>query len=88
MGSDKLCCALLSDNRRSHCALGWTSGQTYLIKLEDLGDDCFPVVFFFFFRIPYIYTVIQSHFPLVALMTQGLPCLSCSPEWVDLKSIT
>lgn len=48
MGSDKLCCALLSDNRRSHCALGWTSGQTYLIKLEDLGDDCFPVVFFFF----------------------------------------
>lgn len=46
MGSDKLCCVLLSDNRRSHCALGWPSGQTYLIKLEDLGDDYFPVFFF------------------------------------------
>lgn len=39
MGSDKLYCVFLSDKRRSHCALGWTSGQTYLIKLRCLGDE-------------------------------------------------
>lgn len=47
MDSDKLYCAFLSDNRRSHCALGWTSGQTYLIKLEEVGDEHFSVFYFF-----------------------------------------
>lgn len=28
MGSDKLYSVFLSNNRKSHCALGWTSGQT------------------------------------------------------------
>lgn len=35
-----------SDNRRSGSALGWISGQTYLIKLEDLGDEHYPVISF------------------------------------------
>ena len=46
MGSGKLHCVFLSDNRRSCCALGWISGQTYLIKLEDLGDEHYPVISF------------------------------------------
>ena len=46
MGSGKLQCVFLSDNRRSCCALGWISGQTYLIKLEDLGDKHYPVISF------------------------------------------
>lgn len=47
MDSDKLDRVFLSDKRRSHCALGWTSGQTYLIKLEEVGDEHLPMFYFF-----------------------------------------
>lgn len=46
MGSGKLYCVFLSDNRRSGSALGWISRTNILNKVGGSGDEHYPVISF------------------------------------------